>query len=104
MSNEMKVTARPWGVIPPGGPQGAFPAIWNPDTGRIVADRIFGDTDIANAEFIVRACNAHDALLAACEEALGVLHWYRRYGNQGGIEYAIADATAAIAKAKGEAS
>ncbi len=25
---------------------------------------------IANAEFIIRACNAHDELLAACEAAL----------------------------------
>lgn len=28
------------------------------------------DEDRANAEFIVRACNAHDDLLAACEQAL----------------------------------
>jgi hypothetical protein len=26
-------------------------------------------TDAANAEFIVRACNSHDALLAACKAA-----------------------------------
>jgi hypothetical protein len=51
----------------------------------------------SNAEFIVRACNAHDDLLAALE----------RYMSKGLRGITIADydiARAAIAKAKGGAS
>lgn len=29
---------------------------------------------VANAQFIVRACNAHDDLLAACKEALELVY------------------------------
>lgn len=36
-------------------------------------------TSIANAAFIVRACNSHDALLAACKEAYSV--WKNEFKN-----------------------
>ena len=65
----------------------------------------------ANAEFIVRACNAHHDLLEACEDMM--LFWNdldERYpdldtdgisGFNGNSDY-VGRARAAIAKAKGE--
>lgn len=47
----------------------------------------------ANAEFIVRACNAHDDLLAACEAICGVFE-----GQEDAPLYVL-KARAAIAKA-----
>jgi hypothetical protein len=53
----------------------------------------------ANAEFIVRACNAHDDLLEACEQALICIeqdeHTHGRNFGAGNV------LRAAIAKAKG---
>ncbi len=55
----------------------------------------------ANAEFIVRACNAHDDLLAACEDAAFVLgkvldkdiaNWERSDGLHNRLRAAIAKA------------
>jgi len=62
----------------------------------------------ANGDFIVRACNSHEALLAACQMAAGALamvtpslgspDWYVN-----AIEDAKRDCAAAIASARGDA-
>ena len=62
---------------------------------------LYGENKKAHAEFIVRACRAHDELL----EALKLLHdnlaEYQRINNIGGYEnHDMCMARAAIAKAK----
>ena len=59
----------------------------------------FSPIQKANAEFIVRACNAYDDLLAACEQEKQV--FIAGYGNTAWIAN-CADMEAAIRKAKGE--
>lgn len=61
----------------------------------VPAMRLIHDSDdiAANAEFVVRACNAHDDLLAACEALMNSLPYDKP---------AVAQAKAAIAKARGE--
>ena len=71
-------TAGPWRVQPDQRRGGAGVVIGTlADDDALVAEaytsirrdkRVIGDGD-ANAEFIVRACNAHDALLRAAESA-----------------------------------
>jgi len=57
--------------------------------------------DHANAEFIVRAVNCHDELLAVCEELEGYV--YHEAGGEGCDRLkACKRAWAVIAKAKGE--
>jgi len=61
------------------------------------------DEDEANAAFIVRACNAHDELVAALE-ALESAHLFFKFSGIGDAESEAIDlAVAALAKAKGEA-
>ena len=54
------------------------------------------ERDMANALFIVRACNAHDELLAALEAFVAITNLH------GLLPATLAQARAAIAKAKGE--
>jgi hypothetical protein len=58
----------------------------------------YTEQDGANAEFIVRACNAHDELLAACEALIS------QYDAPGGpaLTEQVEAVRAAIAKARGE--
>lgn len=68
------------------------------------------DADKANAAFIVRACNAHDELLAALREYVRADAALRALPNEPGKAWrdaeaqyraAVTDARAAIAKAEG---
>lgn len=63
--------------------------------------------DIADAEhdadFIVRACNAHDALVKACEEIVTAFNPNTR-GSAMDVLLVVAQARAALAKAKGGAA
>lgn len=54
------------------------------------------DVARATAEFIVRACNSHDALVQAMKDCLEMLH-LEGYGSGPGTT--VADAEAALAKA-----
>lgn len=65
---------------------------WDTPEGRVRLD--------ANAAFIVRACNSHEGLLAACREALESAHWYQDNGLSG-RDYDIHLFEAAIALAEG---
>lgn len=70
--NTQKHTALPWKVSDNDTRvlenQPAFPGVRCVGTNELIAD-IFGTSDEckADAEFIVRACNSHDALVAALE-------------------------------------
>jgi len=58
---------------------------------------------VANAEFIVRACNAHDELLKVCQEMMGVLEaidFCELSADYDSIPFA--EWEAAIAKARGD--
>lgn len=123
MSNETKHTPGPWhlrtanGRLPvvreskrPHGEASHYRAvIGSGDTlgGPVIVDLDFGygkPEDQANAEFIVRACNAHDDLLAALKAMLS------EYGDVGDESILAEDepnhpvilAHAAIAKAEGK--
>lgn len=56
---------------------------------------------MANARYIVRACNAHDELVAALESAMAVLCGDEM--NKSSLIKALTEGRAALAKAKGEA-
>jgi len=77
------------------------PAIYSED--RLVSTIRGGFTteaeEYANAEFIVRACNAHDELVAALE---GILYNFLRETDVSDCKLEIFNAKAALAKAKGE--
>ena len=77
-----------------------YPFIAGPN-GEAIAD-VWGDVDVANAnaEFIVRACNAHDDLLVACEEALEDLAFFNAEWDC--YDEVEGKCRTAIAKAKGE--
>jgi hypothetical protein len=76
-------TALPWAVE--GGPQGMWKINGGPSTvqsgepyqiGWVIVEernRTAREVDLANAKLIVRAVNAHDELVAACEEAMSIL-------------------------------
>jgi hypothetical protein len=67
-----------------------------------------GETAAANAEFIVRACNAHDELLAACDYVDSVAPEALSSDTPATLltitmtAQGLADLRAAIAKARGE--
>lgn len=66
----------------------------DPESGRLVMR--------ANAEFIVRACNSHDELLAALKGLHDDIAEYARINNLGGFDnHWMKAARAAIAKAEG---
>jgi hypothetical protein len=69
---ESKHSPLPWTYCHNGG--GTWPIIGERDraTVAVVTPQMAGDDaeHEANAAFIVRACNAHDALVEACEKAL----------------------------------
>ena len=101
MSNTQH-TPTPWSCIPPGNPES------NPSwaieflNGFIVST--LGGNDQANAEFIVKACNCHDDLLAACKDTLADVDfyltdvdWASRHKNW---QDRVTQLRAAIAKAK----
>ena len=58
----------------------------------------------ADAEFIARACNSHDELLAACEAALPALRWSLTHqpGNSVQVHDCMPLIEAAIAHARQE--
>ena len=95
-----------------GHPDGDNPttSIWVPTPpGFQSGTWIAKDVQLADAEFIVRACNAHDALLAACERLLAAMKADAEIAPQmpAIIAYetngvAIAEAIAAIRKARGQ--
>lgn len=78
----------------------------------LIATQLFRGHEIAkattqaNAEFIVRACNAHEELLAACEAALRRLEHYTAETETCDLgvpdERALALIRGAIAKAKNQ--
>ena len=86
-----------------GGPYEIWPAPGNARLTRIARTQDVTPEDQANAAFIVRACNSHDALLAALE------HCAQKLEDED-IRNGLADMTSAeleeahdtIAKAKGE--
>jgi hypothetical protein len=78
--------------------------------GRYVATAHDATSDVgtaveyANAEFIVRACNSHDALLAALEACQAELYRVtsERNASSPHSDMIVCDARAAIAQARGE--
>lgn len=73
------------------------------ESGAVIADVCLLESDHVSvtervdAEFILRACNAHDDLLAACERAIEVID---NPDHEIGCTCYAADLRAAIAKAK----
>lgn len=57
----------------------------------------------ANAAFIVRACNSHEALISALEDARSFMVEMRARHGDSGVGILIRHADAALAAAKGEA-
>lgn len=53
----------------------------------------------ANADFIIRACNAHDELVAALRGLIETAEWAVPDTREKGLHGVIADARAALAKA-----
>lgn len=115
-----KHTRTPWKVLPDTHKIGGHPnhlfrfiatANWTEDdgdfstTGEIIAKLTDSQNIAANASFIVRACNAHDDLLAACEALSRRMDAWARCGNppQHEDKAAMSMARAAIRKAGGEA-
>lgn len=93
-----------------GGCTTAVPIKAGKQTIALVVSEGWDDTGLeANAEFIVQACNAHDDLVAALEGAIGALEFSRDFHSDlGNEDQAFAQdkldaATAALAKARGEA-
>lgn len=84
-------------VVRPGG---FYPYAWDEGVSRLEA--------VATAEFIVRACNAHDDLVAALEAATAAMAMQKALECGRGVPDAdawdglIAPARAALAKARGE--
>jgi hypothetical protein len=71
---ETKHTPIPWhvhgeGYVPQPGAEKLYSIAWSND-GELVAEGVYGKE---NAAFIVRACNAHEELEAALNEALEVI-------------------------------
>lgn len=58
----------------------------------------FTDAD-ANAAFIIKACNAHDALVAALEDASAFMQGVMQERGDSGVSILIKAASAALAKA-----
>ena len=57
----------------------------------------------ANAAFIVRACNSHDELVAACKEAFNQIQYlHEKFQVTGSGCQVLAKLETAIAKAKGK--
>lgn len=83
-------TPTPWHVATnPGGPgdQPAFPSVRDSSglkDGEDIICMPLGDSDTvkANAAFIVRAVNAHDDLLAACQALLKVADSCSRFAEE----------------------
>lgn len=108
MSNEDKSTARPWyyhrapriggeyvHIIQAAQSRGITVAAFSAGSGSDRIDSICA----ANAEFIVRAANAHDAMVAALEELIGGL----RYLGMPEDAPSMARAVAAVKLARGQA-
>jgi hypothetical protein len=75
--------------------------IWHRDHKKQITNIIARTEDTANAEYIVKACNSFDDLLAACEASLDALTDDENIALYG--EMSIAHKLrCAIAKAKGE--
>jgi hypothetical protein len=78
---EMEYTKGPWKHEGLGTIMGAWETTFNgqhmhPCRKMIANVDTSWNEGLANAEFIVRACNAHDELVAACEQALDVINSY----------------------------
>ena len=118
MTHETKHTPTPWALVPQSDGSAMLAREYetgqqmNPKGLRLIAHVLArGNTlseDEANAEFIVRAVNAHDGLLELAAEAM----WGRDY-PQGGSIYKTYESLSyqdkeihrkeALAKARGEA-
>jgi len=73
------------------------------DTGTPIAEvRNYENLGIENAEFIVRACNCHEELLAACKMAESLIRTARRYfpkSMQNDDKFTLENTCATIGKA-----
>ena len=95
-------TTVPWYVVPPAFRIGSRWQIRAQEPGQgnvesIIAEILWAGTERtkANAEFIIQACNAHEDLVKACEQAL------LRLGGYPGNLFTIRILEEALAKAKG---
>lgn len=110
-----KHSPTPWKVLPDTHKIGGHPnhlfrfiatANWTEDdgdfsaTGEIIAKLTDSQNIAANASFIVRACNAHDDLLAALKNLLGGIELQGVFSHD---HPDLVAARAAIRKAGGEA-
>lgn len=101
-----KHTPTPWFLSGPhnDGSAGIYTTA-NPSVDSSVA--AFSDVGEANAAFIVRACNAHDELVAALENTLqfakACQHMSEDKLMRQAIQHDIDKAEAALRKARGEA-
>lgn len=92
-SKQVRHTPEPWVL---GGCSGRM--ITTPS--GYVGDGFIADVDtLANAQFIVTACNSHDELLAACKELLAIVEEANPYWH-GRPDRADERARAAILKAE----
>jgi len=66
MTTQAKHTALPWQVVQRPSAYGEYCHLVRVRGGRVNSDG-FGDEAAANAAFIVRACNSHEALVEACQ-------------------------------------
>lgn len=94
----MKHTPTPWRTV---AGYGGINVIGANEYGVALVHQLVGlnapQTE-ANAEFIVRAVNCHDELLAACKAALGS---FEKYETQFTSHPLFGELRAAIAKAEG---
>jgi len=94
-----KHTETPWTLSEPQAVHGieTYEIHWSAD-GECVAEIVHGKDDAA---FIVRACNAHDELVAALEALVRDYEEFDKYPTSD--EHPLYAARNALAKAKGEA-
>lgn len=91
-------TPTPWEVLQVEDThQGIFSNCGN-EAQSLIA-QTFDGNEKANAEFIVRAVNCHEELLAASQALLSELRWTSKHGEFPGMDKVIAEADKAIAKA-----
>lgn len=109
-------TPTPWHIVPPDEPYADITIAGARDIARLWLDDApvhdFNCQQSSNAEFIVRAVNAHDDLLAACEDALSTMRVAVEAGLQDFSKQETAEIVEnhstvkalrnAIAKARGE--
>ena len=108
MSREQTHTPTPWVIRTfPYGKGGSWVMSNTPDgpTGQVFADLIASPTTSKNSDanmaFIVRACNAHEDLLAACKTFAERLDYLQElWGAEGFTTASVQKLREAIAKAE----